>query len=101
MNPNDDPYIDRTRGAEEISAKLFLVTARSLRNWVDVPTILLEGRACAKRSAWMKAAERRLADALYAPETASSGRSKRNTAPARAAALQARAAARLSANEDA
>jgi hypothetical protein len=92
MNSND-PYIDRVRAAEEISASLFPVTPRSLRNWSDVPTILLEGKACAKRSTWLRAGEKRLADARHAPQADQTQRAER-TERARTAALQARVRSR-------
>jgi len=55
----DDPHITRARAAQDITEKLFPVTERNLRTWTDVPIVLISGRACAPRSIWLEAAEKR------------------------------------------
>lgn len=60
-----DPYLDRAGAASDITANLFPVTARGLRDWSDPQTITIGGRACARRSAWRAAAERRLREAQF------------------------------------
>lgn len=59
-----DPYLDRTGAAEDIRACYFPVTARALRNW-DIATVIIGGRACARRSEWRAEAERRLKEAHF------------------------------------
>ena len=58
-----NPYVSRTQIASEISERFFPVKARTLRTWQEPPTIIIAGRACARRSEWFAAAERRMADA--------------------------------------
>jgi len=60
-----DPYLPRKAAAAETSEHIFPVTERTLRGWSDPPTILVGGRACARRSDWFAAAHRRLIDACH------------------------------------
>ena len=65
MSKQPDPYLDREGAAPEISKLMFPVTKRQLRDWSEPRTILVCGRACARRSAWLAEADRRLAEAEY------------------------------------
>ena len=60
-----DPYLDRNAASETITAHCFPISARSLREWAQPVTITVAGRACARRSAWLAEAERRLDEALF------------------------------------
>lgn len=63
MTDHLDPYVPRKTIASEISERFFLVADRALRNWQEPSTIVISGRACARRSEWFAAAQRRLTDA--------------------------------------
>ncbi len=63
MTDNPDPYVPRKAIASEISERFFPVTDRVLRNWQEPSTIVISGRACARRSEWFAAAQRHLAEA--------------------------------------
>jgi hypothetical protein len=60
-----DPYLDRRAAAAVITATLFPISERKLRDWAEPATVVVAGRACARRSAWMAEAQRRLDVALY------------------------------------
>jgi hypothetical protein len=55
-----DPYLDREGAAEVITFEYFPVAARSLRTWQQPETIVIGGRACARRSAWRAAAAKKV-----------------------------------------
>jgi hypothetical protein len=68
MTDHPDPYVPRKTIAREISERFFPVCDRTLRNWPEPPTIIIAGRACARRSEWFAAARRRIAEASHNPD---------------------------------
>jgi hypothetical protein len=60
-----DPYLDRAAAAAYITAHCYPVTSRGLRDWADPRTIIINNRACARRSEWRAEAERRLREAHF------------------------------------
>jgi hypothetical protein len=73
-----DPYLDRAAAARDITESIFPATPRGLREWDSPTTIIIGGRACARRSEWRAEAERRLREAQF------DGRSERLARTSRA-----------------
>jgi hypothetical protein len=82
-NAEPDPFIARSAASVLITDESHPVTERSLKEWREVPIVMVSGRGCARRSEWLAAAKRRLEDQL-ARQGADIGRRKAATA-ARAA----------------
>lgn len=60
MTEEHDPFIPRDTAAALISERVFAVKERELRRWSEVPLTYIMGRAMARRSSWLAAAESRL-----------------------------------------
>ena len=85
-----DPFVDRASAADVITERYFPCSPRALRTWRDPATIVLQGRACARRSQWLRAAEKRLNEALFRGDSTTGGAGGRNTAAARTALARGR-----------
>ncbi len=65
MADNPDPFIPRKIAASVISTEVMIVTERALREWQEPRTVIIGGRACARRSEWLEAARHRLVEAHH------------------------------------